>query len=301
MGVVLEVTCNIISIIVNACSILANAFGIYLLQSSKVGQSNQLSIITSLSCGDILLSLGYMVFLLMSLSGILVYESQAGHVVFLIIELLFHPRHATLVLLTLDRFLACNFTFKYRSICGRNTMRNVLIATWIVTLSPASIYCFVDFGKIYSVYRDYIYPTMDSIFITIFIVTYGSIYYRKRRSNLQFRQRNANDDYQFIKVTLAILVSFILFSVIPNLTLRFLPADVVYDIVAIYDLTFSMNMLSDPLIYVFFQKKVRDFAIAKIRRFGTRLPQASGEYDLETVGTSSSSVSKTSFICNNEL
>ena len=184
-----KLACNVLSIVVVVSAILFNAVGIYMLKAAKIGKSNQISIIISLSIADILNCIGFLAQLSVDMSGHQALHSTPGLVIWMIRAVVYHPWYATFFLLTFDRLLACNFPFKYRSIFGRNTMRNVIIAIWTVTLIPGPIYCFFDMAKIRVFYDVYVWAALDAIFVLLFVATYGSIYYRKKRSNLQFHIR----------------------------------------------------------------------------------------------------------------
>ena len=281
-----KLACNILSIFVVVAAILFNAFGIYMLKASKIKKSNQIRIIISLSIADILNCIGFIAQLSVDLSGHDALDSKTGLVVWMIRAVIYHPWYTTFYLLTFDRFLACNFPFKYRSIFGRNTMRNVLIVIWTVTLIPGPIYCFFDMEKIRVFYDVYVWVAFDSVFMILFVVTYVSIYYRKKRSKLQFRHRDTNDDnHRFFLVTTVILVGFIFFAIIPDFTMSLLLsyAEKTSTIAQPgFELWWNINMLIDPLIYVFLQKKVRDTTLGKIRDFCRNL-----QFESRCTGTES--------------
>ena len=265
-----KLACNVLSIVVVVSAILFNAVGLYILNVAKINKSNQIRIIVSLSVADILNCIGFITQLSVDLSGHTALQSKAGLVIWMFRAVLYHPWYTMFFLLTFDRFLACNFPFKYRSIFVGNAMRNLLIGIWIITMLPAPIYCFLDMEKIRIVYDVYVWVVLDAIFMFLFAVTYGSIYYRKKRSDLQFRHKDTNDDnHRFFIVTTAILVGFIFFAVVPDFTMSILITYAEETSNAAqpgFELWWNINMLIDPLIYVFLQKKVRDIALAKLRR-----------------------------------
>eukprot|EP00795_Rhopilema_esculentum_P011618 gene11618-21859_t len=261
-----KLACNILSIIVVVCAIVFNICGIYILKIAKVGRSNQILIIISLSIADILNSFGFICQISVELSGHAALDSEAGLIVIMIRAAIYHSWYAMFYLLTLDRFFACNFPFKYRSISGKNTMRNLLIVVWIFGLIPAPVYCFLDMEKIKVFYFNFVWISCDVIFVVLFVVTYCSLFYHKKRSNLQFRQGETNDDnHRFFIVTTVILVGFLFFTIIPDIAMSLIHAKKTIILVTpAFELWWNINMLIDPFIYVFLQPRFRKIALTKI-------------------------------------
>ena len=283
-----KLACNVLSIVVVVSAILFNAVGIYILKAARIGKSNQIRIIISLSVADILNCVGFLAQLSVDMSGHQALHSTPGLVIWMIRAVIYHPWYATFFLLTIDRFLACNFPFKYRSTFGRNTMRNIIVVMWTVTLIPGPIYCFFNMEKIRVFYDVYVWVALDAIFVLLFVVTYGSLYYLKKRSNLQIRHRDTGDDnHRFFLVTTVILVGFIFFAIIPDFTMSLLISYAERTSIIAqpgFELWWNVNMLIDPFIYVFLQQKVRDTALGKIRncfrtlRFRSRADSANATY-----------------------
>lgn len=288
-----KLACNVLSTLVAVAAISFNVFGILVLRLSKIGRSNQVSVIISLSVADILNSLGFIAQISVEYAGHATLESSTGLVVWMVRAVLYHPWYTMYYLLTVDRYLACNFPFKYRSISGKNTMRNILIAIWIVTLIPAPIYCFLDMAKIRVFYDVYVWTVLDSIFTLVFVVAYGTIYYRKKRSNLQFRHKDTNDDNQrFFVVTTVILIGFVFFAIIPDFAMSLLHRFAEEKSIVAhpgFELWWNVNMLIDPLIYVFLQKKFRKTAVTLLRRAFQQLRLGSRSYGTETANATCSS------------
>eukprot|EP00795_Rhopilema_esculentum_P011622 gene11622-21864_t len=289
-----KLACNILSIIVVVGAIVFNICGIYILKAAKVGRSNQVLIIISLSIADILNSLGFICQISVELSGHAALDSKAGLIVWMIRAVIYHPWYTMFYLLTLDRFLACNFPFKYRSISGKNTMRNLLIFLWIFGLIPAPIYCFLDMEKIRVFYDQFVWVAFDVIFVVLFVVTYGSLFYRKKRSNLQFRHKDTNDDnHRFFIVTTVILVGFVFFAIIPDLAMSILHSyaeETSIQAQPVFELWWNINMLIDPFIYVFLQPRFRKIALTKIRGLCTLKRRRNRSLGTETgQGTGSTS------------
>ena len=288
-----KTACNVLSICIVVSAIIFNVFGIYVLMVAKAGKSNQIKIIVSLSVADILNCFGFIVQISLDMSGHKALESKTGLVIWMIRAVIYHPWYSMFYLLTFDRFLACNFPFKYRSLFGRNTMRNVLIVIWVISLIPAPVYCFLDMAKIRVFYDVYVWAALDSIFVFLFVVTYVSIYYRKKRSNLQFRHRDTNDDNQrFFLVTTLILVGFVFFAIIPDLTMSLLHSYAENASLAAqpgFELWWNINMLIDPLIYVFLQHKFRATAVSKVHKWCGLLRRRSQSYGTESANQTCSS------------
>ena len=287
-----KLACNILSIIVVVGAIVFNICGIYILKIAKVGRSNQVLIILSLSIADILNSLGFICQISVELSGHAALDSEAGLIVIMIRAAIYHPWYTMFYLLTLDRFFACNFPFRYRSIFGKNTMRNLLIVVWIFGLIPAPIYCFLDMKKIKVFYFDYVWISCDVIFVVLFFGTYCSLFYRKKRSNLQFRQRVTNDDnHRFFIVTTVILIGFLFFTIIPDIAMSLIHAKETIILVSpAFELWWNINMLIDPFIYVFFQMRFRKIALSNIRGLCTLKRRRNRSLGTETgQGTGSTS------------
>ena len=183
-----------------------------------------------------------------------------------------------LYFLTTDRFMACNFALKHRSMATRNNIKITVVTLWMIGLANGLILCF-DFQMFFDVYEKYVWLILDGVLLLIIIVTYSTIFVRKLRRTrvqtfidirvLKFKSRRLVGQQQFVKVIGLIVLTFILFEVVPTTVFLFIfkltkkRSGLVFALIV---LSYHTVLLTDPLIYIFLQDRVRKTFMMQLRR-----------------------------------
>lgn len=263
--------CNIATSVVSAFALVLNAFGIYLLKASPIGCSNQVKLIMNVSVCDVIISSASLSLMALDLCGYHLPESGISLVIWASRTAIYHVWYSMFYLLTFDRFLGCNFPFKYRAMTVGTTCKIILLIAWMIPLILIPLFCFLDTKTIRVFYNKKMWISLDATFLCLFAITYSSVFYRKKRRNSQFTNKIAGSDNQhFFVVTTAILVAFLFLETIPSVISAILITvdQKRRDMLSHYfELVWNCNLLADPLIYVFLQRNVRATALSKLRHF----------------------------------
>ena len=263
--------------VVVAVAVISNGIGICLLQISKVKKTVQLLIIKNLSAADLVLAIGWFgeVIIYMvtkSKSGIFYaiwWSLRAG---------VYLAWYGIIYMLTLDRFISCHFAIKHKVYVQQKYVRIIIISTWIVGAVLGIIGCPFDSAKVRKFYRKYIWTTLDIIFLTLFVVTYASIFVRLARRKISRKRQMFADNQKFLTTVTALLVAFLLFETLPTITSAIIEQD--DDWRKIRDFLYTIILVCDPFIYVFMQPEIRKFALSKLCAF-CRRKQKSYEFQGE--------------------
>ena len=259
-----EITLSIATKTVIGISLFFNIFGIYLLKTINRSKSTQIEIIVSLSAADIYHSIGYISKLVVDTN--FPKQSKANSIIWTTRAGVYHIWYAMHYLLTIDRFFGCNFPLQYRARISLKKVRKILVISWAISILLGILYCLFDIKKIKSFYDEYFWLANDVIFLALFVLTYSTIFYRKIKRNKMFGQRETiSENRQFLIVTTAILLAFLMLEIIPSQVILNLdmPIELKYEITA---LLWNLNVLADPLIYIFLQPRFRIATMKKARR-----------------------------------
>ena len=267
---------------------LFNTSGIFcLILVNKQGSCNQMMILISLSSCNILLSILWVGDMLFShfdaLETIFYYRwwpFLAG---------IYIVWYMMMILLTLDRFIGCNFPLKHIIFVRKKVILSAIGASWGIGITLAIIGSVVGSGSLRPSVRKYGWPILDSMFLLSFIVTYGSIFCLLARRRFTITASRNSDQSQFILTVTALLICFLALEAIPSLVSAFIKSPSEKFETALLTI-YKVNLLCDPLIYIFLQRKVRNFALLKLRSFYVTLHcrMSSGMNDLK--GESDSTV-----------
>ena len=277
MAGLVENSLDIAKNVVVALAVILNGIGICLLQISKVKKTIQLLIIKNLSAVDLVLAIGW-------LGEIIIHKvtkSKSGRLYAIWWSLragVYVAWYGIIYMLTLDRFIGCHFAIKHRVYVQQKYVRVAIISTWIVGAVLGIIGCPFDSAKVRNFYRQYIWTTLDIIFLILFVVTYVSIFVHLARRKISGKRHMFADNQRFLTTVTALLVAFLLFETIPTLTSAIIEQD--DDWRKIRDFLYTILLVCDPFIYVFLQPDIRKFALSKLCAF-CRRKQKSYEFQEE--------------------
>ena len=251
-----------LTIIILTIAIILNAFGIYILQKQKRRENKQKIILINLSVLDITLGIA------MLLETILVFVKTTVSVSFILTEItlaLYMTYYEFLIFICLDRLVCVLLHMKYNYYVTYSRVKKAIAILWLVGLCsfvPSPIF---KFEKIIALYMKIIFPTFDCIFIVISFVTYSVVGLKLKNSNLQFASSTGRKQSQNFIVPFLILLSFTLCFAIPDIVVIFVAKiDFNDPVMRFVMLLCHFNLMLDPLIYIFINKKARENAFTTL-------------------------------------
>ena len=305
-------TADIVHIAVGVVSFLAlifNILGIYLLKASRIEDSVQINVIASLSLCDIVISIGTLLLTMLHFFRHPVETSKVAQVVWAFWAAVYHIWFTMFDLLTIDRFLGCNFPFKYRALATPKKIRFILGITWGLAGILGLTFSIFDTLKIRAFYNSYMWVTFDGIFLYLFFATYTTVFCRKKRINQNLsRQPSEPERRRFFALTAAMLTAFLVFEIIPTIgtaSLKLVNAEIHGISQYIFELFWVINILVDPFIYIFFMPRVRRIVASKLRSLRglchrSRVDVSVRKNTKQSDAQTTSSTSKNGKICNEE-
>ncbi len=167
-------------------------------------------------------------------------------------------------LLTADRLVATLNPFKYRIFVTQKRLTRFILATW--TLAVIIGTSFFLSTRWFEVFDKHLWIAYDVFFVILCSITYGLIFFKIRS------RRWFNNDKKFFKITSLIILSFIIFILIPDIMflLYSYRNKIVLEIVSTMWL---IGMMVDPVIYIFLQPDLRSLLKSKCCR--TKIEEAS--------------------------
>ena len=233
-----------------ACAILCNGLGLYLLTSLRDKRTPQAMILISLSFDDILLAISWIVSQPVRIdTQDLIRSISLG---------LYVVWFSMIYMLTIDRFIGVNFPIKHKVFVTKKVVGIIIASCWICGSLLSVIACVTEPLTVNNAFRNYGYIALDLSFLVFFVVTYASILFRLAKRRAQKSQSSrANKNHKFFATVSAILVAFLMFETIPTVLESLLTEKKKEPLENIRALLYTINLLCDPIIYVFLQPPVR--------------------------------------------
>ena len=247
--------------------IFFNACGVFCLMTlNKDGICNQVMILISHSTCNILLAIfwiGDMLFAHMNAVKTIWYYRWWPF-----LASIYLVWYLMIFLLTVDRFIGCNFPIRHKIFIRKRFILAAIGVCWSIGLTLAVIGSFVGSESLRPTVRKYGWPTLDILFLFLFVLTYGSIFFVIARRRFNVQTSRTSHQSQFILTVTALLTSFLMLEAIPSLVNAFLKRPhVTFEKILLT--LYKVNLLCDPLIYIFLQRKVRNIAKTKLHSFST--------------------------------
>lgn len=163
-----------------------------------------------------------------------------------------------MVLLTVDRFLAIYLNFKYQFyIPPKRIMRLVAIVSMSLLACATLAAVLTVFNKMNWLYHwnklYVLFVIVDISYIVLVILVYAYIFHVfKRQKKLQTNRANDTDSFKILIPSL-LIVTFVIFTIIPDLFLTgayhqiYYVSDAMHKIPFIF---FRLGHIADPLIYI---------------------------------------------------
>ena len=164
-----------------------------------------------------------------------------------------------MVLLTVDRFLAIYLNIKYQFyLPSKKIIRLVTIVSMTLLAFAVTAAVLIVFNKMNRLYHwnmlYVLYVVIDISYIALVISVYVYIFrVFKRQKKLQTNRASDSDSFKLLIPSL-LIVTFIIFSIIPDLFLTgayyqiYYVSDIMHKIPFIF---FRLGHIADPLIYIF--------------------------------------------------
>ena len=170
-------------------------------------------------------------------------QKGANTIPMLIYTTLYVSVYQSTMVIVLDRVLAVYLVLKYKVVVTKNKLVIVYIVLWLISIATGvltyfthwSYWLFWDTSVIIIIASSYMY-----IIITV---------YRRRRA-MSRNNPHLNTPQLKLKIPLLIVSSFVLTFLIPDMIVI-----LNYELYCIwFEVSWSLNWISDPLIYVIFTK-----------------------------------------------
>ena len=250
----------IVSSTISILSVLFNAVGLLVLSKAAIKNTNQIFIIKHLSFSNIVVSV---VWLLSDVWIELLFTKNKGMIVAAscLLEAVYLTWMLIMFLLTFDRLIGVAFPFKSKVITSSKNVRRTIIIVWIIgTIASIMSISFASDALQKIAFRLWI--AFDGLFITIFIITYSVVCFRVLNPRIKgSRSGPKNDKEKLFRMVFYMLLSFILFEVVP---------DMIFFLFSILDeeersnawdpylsAFYRFTHLTDPLLYVFLQPQAK--------------------------------------------
>ena len=244
-------------------AVLFNASGIYFLRLTTISRiCNQMAILISLSSCNIMLAIFWM-------GDLLFMHFRARETNFFYRSWPFLGGqylvwYSMIIMLTIDRFIGCNFPLQHKIFIRRKFIYRAIGSVWLLGLLFAVVGSCIGYSSLRKAMNHYFWPLLDSLCILLFLLTYGSILCVLARRRFVLQSNRNSHQSQFILTVTALLICFLTLEAVPS---------IVYSMIGLrsdtFDTTLSalykINLLCDPLIYIFLQRKVRSIAKMKLR------------------------------------
>ena len=275
---------RIASMTVSALAVIFNAIGVYTLSQVNFRNSNQIIIIKSLSITDIIIAIGW-------ISGdvLNIYGYKSGSIPWNINWSLragvYLTWYAMIYMLTIDRFLGCNFPLQHRVWVRMRIIKIAVAIMWMIGVLSGISMCLLEDNQLYTIFNKLVWLILDGAFLTLFLITYSTIYCNVSKTGVQ---RNIHTDQnKFFRMITAILLCFIIFEIVPlttNSTSSMATNLGTNTLRSIIVMCYNVNIVADPLIYIFLQPQARHLILYRFSKRTSRGRlysfKATGEYDL---------------------
>lgn len=244
---------SIVSIILSALVICLHILGIFLLWKTKHMKKDMT--ILSISLTNIIFSVYCIMCFGMNNEMMCKYST-------IIVSGVIIPFHVSLILLTLERFFEVYFHMTYHLSCFYRYRVHMCVTVWILWPVMSSIVTLATMYEKYERIKTYIFSYFDTFGQITVAICFFSVYtylYIKFRTTLGGQ---AVIRHKKLFMPFFIVLTFTIFEVIPGILVS---AKELHSEVIIWYL-YSVDMLSNALLYIFIQPNVRELLKRKCKR-----------------------------------
>ena len=270
----LQIMFPTIMIIVLCVSIVLNTIGIYLLRKIKNSRTYQNVILMNLSAAQILMSLLAILYWVLTIYG---YDMLSGIMLTLleIITSFYFPLYIIVTFLTIDRFLACKLSLRYKVILTQRRTFVALAMAWLIGLINMVVFLFSDNSvQLINMQKRWMLPILDGIFICTALITYAFIL-SKILGRVHAIERNAPATnrmelvrLKFFQVAGIIVLTFVILVIGPHIVETIYlhtQGEIPISVELATQTVLSLYFIILPLLYIFMQKEVRVLFLQSLR------------------------------------
>lgn len=170
-------------------------------------------------------------------------------------------------LISIDRLLCVLLHIKYNFYMTKKVFKTIIAIIWITGFLIAFPFHFMKHEHTYEFFYHYLYQICDNICIVVAVVSYSIIAYmlkkgRKKRSETLTviePPKNPGAKRRVYYIAGWIILTFVLFYYIPDIFLTAYPHSEIVKIAS--PICWSVGLMTDPLIYIFFDKQCRQTVV----------------------------------------
>lgn len=194
---------------------------------------------------------------------------------------IYYSYYLSMIFITFDRLLGIRLHIQYRVYVPFRLVKGILITSWVSCITISIIFMFLR-RFLPLVIQNYFHSEMylelvlNFSFLSLAAVTYIFMFnafrtsYVKRNNRTNPTERKAKESVAtaFMSsrfyITVLIILTYIIFTVIPNLIFIFHSGKLSELTVVLFNISYRLSDLSDAIIYVFLQKSVREIFWRKL-------------------------------------
>lgn len=278
---------------------ILHGVGLYLVSKTKIPPCNQRPLIMNLALIELVGS-WYSVF-----TDVVVlcreWNVYWEHIHVFFVFVLYTVIRLAVLNIIIDRLLDIFFNLKYPLYVTKNTIFWILTVEWIVIASAAVVFTLLVIFNIcplhdFYYFLVYFHLSLDILITLVAMVTYIYFYFRVRSimsTHQEVATRNKKMAWRNFRVPLFMVISYILFNVTATVLKvvalqEFIEQSKEYTkhyillagLSAILD---TLGWISDALIYVFLQKKIRDVVTSHMQKLIRSNREPASEITLNTM------------------
>ena len=270
----LQIMFPAIMITILCVSVVLNTIGIYLLRKIKNSRTYQNVILINLSTAQILMSLLAILYWVLAIYG---YDMRSGITLTLleIITSFYFPLYTLVTFLTIDRFLACKLSLRYKVILTERRTFVVLAMAWLFGLTHMFVFLFSDNSvQLINMLKRWMLPILDGIFICAALITYAfilsKILGRVHAIEMNEPATNRMEAFRlkFFQVAGIIVLTFVILVIGPHIVETFYShtkGEIPIAVELVTQTVLSLYFIILPLLYIFMQKEVRVLFLQSLR------------------------------------
>ena len=269
-----------ISTIISGFALIFNGIGIHLTRKQGPQRTHQNLIILHLSVLQIPISITALTYWI----SMLIYRIDNDIIIGWTVPILISCRIAVnliIAILTAERLLAIKYSFRYMTIVSKLKLKVALIASWLPWVVSFSILASLAREMYEQVLIIVVNPVLDCLLLVFILYTYSYICWRIRKRRRMLIAISANihqtqdSNKQALRVSTAIIVSYIIFVVMPDIAdsilERFMEGETLEVIMLTAHMLNSCYYLALPIIYIFLQRNVRERLLETVVKCCSRI------------------------------
>lgn len=192
-----------------------------------------------------------------------------------IITSFYFPLYTIMTFLTIDRFLACKLSLRYKIVLTERRSLVALAISWLLGLINMLVLLFADDSKqLIKMQTRFILPILDGMFICAALITYtfilsnilGRVHATERNAPVTGRMERFR--LKFFQVAAIIIFTFIVLVVGPHIAATIYShtrGDMPKSVELATQTVLSVYFIILPLLYIFMQKEARLLFLQSLR------------------------------------